>query len=132
MFHWVKEQQAAFVELKHLITKVETLSYFKVSCRMRIFADAYAFGLGAVLTQQQGGMWRVVLYMSRSLTEVECCYSQMEKEALGLIWACDMYVSRQSFELETDDKLLELIYPHTSKSCVQLERLGLKATRVLF
>lgn len=85
MFHWVKEQQAAFVELKHLITKVETLSYFKVSCRMRFFADAYAFGLGVVPTQQQGGMWRVVLYMSRSLTEVECCYSQMEKEALGLI-----------------------------------------------
>ena len=97
---------------------------------MRIFTDAYAFGLGAVLTQQRGEMWRVVLYMSRSLTEVECCYSQMEKEALALIWACDMYVSRQSFELETDDKLLELIYPHTSKSCTLLERLGLKATRV--
>lgn len=97
MFHRGKEQQTAFVELKHLITKMETLSYFKVSCRMRIFADAYAFGLGAVLTQQQGGMWRVVLYMSRSLTEVECCYSQIEKEALALIWACDMYVSTCMF-----------------------------------
>ena len=119
MFHRGKEQQTAFVKLKHLITKAETLSYFKISCRIRIFADASAVGLGAVLTQQHVGMWRVFLYTSRSLTEEECWYSQMEG-VLALVWACEwlhMYVSRQSFELETDDKLLELIYSHTSKSC---------------
>ena len=125
VFHWGKEQQTAFEELKRLITQAETLAYFKVGCRTRIIADASPVGLGAVLTQQQGGMWRVVSYASRSLTDVERRYSQTEKEALALVWACErfnMYVSGQSFELETDHKPLERVYSRTSKPCARIER----------
>ncbi|XP_022788169.1 uncharacterized protein K02A2.6-like [Stylophora pistillata] len=110
VFHWGNEQQAAFEELKRLITQAETMAYFKVGCRTRIIADASPVGLGAVLTQQQGGMWRVVSYASRNLTDVERRYCQMEKEALALVWACErtnMYVSGQDLELETDHKPLE-------------------------
>ena len=125
VFHWGKEQQTAFEELKRLITQTETLAYFKVGCRTRIIADASPVGLGAVLTQQQGEMWRVVSYASRSLTDVERRYSQTEKEALALVWACErfnMYVSGQSFELETDHKPLERVYSRTSKPCARIER----------
>ena len=64
-------------------------------------------GLGAVLTQQQGGVCRVISYAARSLSDVERRYSQTEKEALALVWACDrfsMYVTGETFELETDHK----------------------------
>lgn len=70
--------------VKHLITQAETLAYYKVGCRTRIVADASPVGLGAVLTQQQGGVWRVISYASRSLTDVERRYSQTEKEAPSL------------------------------------------------
>jgi len=50
----------------------------EVGCRTRIAADASPVGLGAVLTQQQGGVWRVISYVSRSLTDVERRYSQAE------------------------------------------------------
>ena len=125
VFHWGKEQQTAFEELKHLITQADTLAYFKVGCRTRIIADASPVGLGAVLTQQQGEIWRVVSYASRSLTDVERRYSQTEKEALALVWACErfyMYVSGRNFELETDHKPLERIYSRTSKPCARIER----------
>ena len=125
VFQWGGEQQTAFEELKCLITQAETLAYFKVGCKTRIVADASPVGLGAVLTQQQGGVWRVVSYASRSLTDVERRYSQTEKEALALVWACErfnMYVSGQSFELETDHKPLERIYSCTSKPCARIER----------
>ena len=52
-------------------------------------------------------------------------YSQTEEEALALVWACErfsMYVSGQSFELETDHKPLERIYSCTSKPCARIER----------
>ena len=68
-----------------------------------------------VLNQQHGETWRVVSYASRSLTDVERRYSQTEKEALALVWACEhfnMYVTGLSFELETDHKPLERIYSH--------------------
>ena len=114
-----------FIGTTRLITQAETLAYYQVGCRTRIVADASPVGLGAVLTQQQGGVWRVISYASRSLTDVERRYSQTEKEALALVWACErfsMYVSGQSFELETDHKPLERIYSRTSKPCARIER----------
>ena len=71
-----------------MITVRRILAYFKNDCRTRIVADAGPHGLGAVLTQQQDGVWRVVSYALRSLTEVERRYSQTEKEVLALVWAC--------------------------------------------
>ena len=100
-FVWGAEQKKAFQELKRLITQAETLAYYQAGCRTRIIADASPVGLGAILTQQQGGVWRVISYASRSLTDVERRYSQTEKEALALVWACErfsMYVLAQSFE----------------------------------
>ena len=124
-FNWGEEQQMAFQELKRLISRSETLAYFRTDCRTRIVADASPVGLGAVLTQQHGETWRVVSYASRSLTDVERRYSQTEKEALALVGACErfnMYVAGLSFELETDHKPLERIYSRTSKPCARIER----------
>ena len=123
-FVWGAAQQTAFQELKQMITQAETLAYYQVGCRTRIVADASPVGLGAVLTQLQGDVWRVIAYASRSLTDVERRYSQTEKEALALVWACErftIYVSGQHFELETDHKPLERIYSTTSKPCAQIE-----------
>ena len=52
-------------------------------------------------------------YASKSLTNIDRRYSQAEKEALALVWACKrfhMYVSDQNFELETDHKPMERIH----------------------
>lgn len=43
------EQQTAFERLKQMITQVDTLTYYKVGCRTRIFADASPVGRGVVL-----------------------------------------------------------------------------------
>ena len=58
---------------------------------MHIIADASPVGLGAVLTQLQDGLWRVISYASRSLSDVECRYSKTEKKTLGLVWACKRF-----------------------------------------
>ena len=54
-------------------------------------ADASPVGLGAVLTQLRGSEWRVNGYASRRLSDVEWRYSQTEKEALALVWACERF-----------------------------------------
>ena len=120
-----EDQEEAFRELKKLMTSAETLAYLKNYCKTRVVADAGPTGLGAVLTQLQEGQWRVVAYASRNLTAVERRYSQTEKEALALVWACErfhLYVYGREFELETDHKPLECIYNRTSKPSARIER----------
>lgn len=113
------------MRLKELITSVDVLAYFRQDGRTRIITDASPTALGAVLAQQQGDKWQVISYASRSLTEVERRYSQTEKEALALGWACErfnLYVFGWKFELETDHKLLEFIYSTRSKLSARIER----------
>lgn len=70
-------------------------------------------------------MEQVVSYASRSLTDVERRYSQTEKEALALVWACErfhMYLSGITFDLITDHKPLEVIYSRKSNPSARIER----------
>ena len=124
-FVWGQDQQKAFEKLKEAITRPDVLAYFKNDCKTRIVSDASPVGLGAVLTQFQNGNWRVISYASRSLTEVEQRYSQTEKEALGIVWACErfnLYVFGKQFELETDHRPLQYIYSSKSKPSARVER----------
>ena len=125
-----EDQEEAFRELKKLMTSAETLAYFKNDCKTRVVADAGPTGLGAVLTQLQDGQWRVVAYASRNLTAVERRYSQTEKEALALVWACErfhLYMYGREFELETDHK------PHLQQNIEAIgenRKMGASSSRV--
>ena len=78
-----------------------------------------------MLVQDQEAGPRVVSYASYSLSEVERRYSQTEKEALALVWACErfhMYLYGIEFDLLTDHKPLEFIYSTKSKPSARIER----------
>ena len=90
-----------------------------------VITDASPVGLGAVLAQKQGGEFRVIMYAGRSLTDVECRYSQTEREALAIVWACERfhtYLYRTKFLLITDHKLLEVLYSKKSNPPARIER----------
>ena len=53
--------------------------------------------------------WKPVAFTSRSMTEVERRYAQIEKEALATTWACEKfadYILGAKFTIETDHKPL--------------------------
>ena len=124
-FNWGPEQERSFRELKCRLAKAETLGYFDTKAKTKLVTDASPVGLGAVLTQEQNGVDRVICYASRSLSEVEKRYSQTEKEALGIVWACERfhkYLYGTDFELLTDHKPLEFIHSKKSKPSARISR----------
>ena len=124
-FVWGKKQQYAFDKLKSLMTKPDVLAYCRNDCQTRVVTDASPTGLGAVLTQCQNSIWRVIAYASRSLSDVERRYSQTEKEALAIVWAVErfnLYLFGMQFELESDHKPVECIYCRKSKPSARIER----------
>ena len=59
--------------------------------------------------QQKESQWHPVAYASRSVSETEQRYVQIEKEALAATWACEKfptYVIGMKFLIETDHKPL--------------------------
>ena len=104
-FQWESEQENAFKKLEELMAKAFTLAYFDSKAFTKVIAYTSLVGLCAVLVQQQGKNQRVICYASRSLTDVDRRYSQTEKEALALVWACEsfhMYLYGKVFELQMD------------------------------
>jgi hypothetical protein len=56
--------------------------------------DASPVGLGAVLGQtnpNNNKQNNVIMYLIQLLTDIEKRYSQVEKEALAIVWACSAY-----------------------------------------
>ncbi|XP_046568676.1 uncharacterized protein K02A2.6-like [Haliotis rubra] len=125
-FVFGKDQVESFQSLKAALASGKTLGYYSLAAKTRVIADASPVGLGSVLAQQQmDTSWRIISYASRSLSDVERRYSQTEKEALALVWACEKfhpYIYGISFELVTDHKPLEAIYSPKSKPCARIER----------
>ena len=124
-FKFGGEQRKAFNELRSRLASAETLGYFNKDARTLIIADASPVGLGAVLVQEQQGRKGVISYATKSLSDVEKRYSQTEKEALAVVWACEhfhVYLYSIECELYTDQKPLATIYSNKSKPCARIER----------
>ncbi|PFX13288.1 Retrovirus-related Pol polyprotein [Stylophora pistillata] len=125
-FVWGKEQEQSFQRLKSQVASAPVLAYFDKDTPTRVIADASPVGLGAVLVQEKNGESRAICYASRSLSQVERRYSQTEKEALALVWACERFhlylYGLPQFDLVTDHEALKVIYSRKSKPSARIER----------
>uniref|UniRef100_A0A8C2FG16 Gypsy retrotransposon integrase-like protein 1 n=1 Tax=Cyprinus carpio TaxID=7962 RepID=A0A8C2FG16_CYPCA len=87
---WTEQCQDSFEELKNRLTSAPILAYADFSLPFILEVDASHGGLGAVLSQEQGGKVRPIAYASRSLRPTErnmSNYSSMKLEFLALKWA---------------------------------------------
>ena len=102
-------QSKAFSDIKEELTKPSCLTHYDVNKETTVSADASSYGVGAVLMQKHGDTLRPVAFASRSMTETEQRYAQIEKEALAVTWACERFSNYSigaRFKIETDHKPL--------------------------
>ena len=109
MWLWGANQEQAFSQVKTELSKPTTLALYDPGAESKISADASSYGLGAVLLQKVECAWKPVAFASRSMSNTERRYTQIEKEALAITWACEkfsMYILGKRFSIETDHKPL--------------------------
>lgn len=134
-WEWSDRQTAALEQLKHSLISAPVVSYFDPNKDIEIITDASPVGIGAVLTQISRGPnnsinRNVVAYASRSLTDTEQRYSQTEREALAIVWACvrfHLYTYGASFKVITDHKpLVPMLNNPRAKLPARIERWQLR------
>ncbi|KAK3706239.1 hypothetical protein QZH41_000395, partial [Actinostola sp. cb2023] len=89
MFQWSPQVQGqCFNELKELLTTAPLLKYFDPKDEIELQCDASEKGLGAACLMQRG---QPVAYASRSLTQTEQQYAQIEKEMLAIVFGAQKF-----------------------------------------
>lgn len=110
-WHWDQAQSQAFMKVKELVSHTPVLALYDPNRQTKVSADSSSYGLGAVLLQLGDDQnWHPVCFASRSLSETESRYAQVEKEALASTYACEKFSKYLTglavFTLETDHKPL--------------------------
>ncbi|SJL02936.1 uncharacterized protein ARMOST_06277 [Armillaria ostoyae] len=82
---WGTAQNQAFQQLKKQMAEDVILAIPNKTGRFQVEADASNGAIGAVLSQEQGGVWRPVAFMSKVLTATERNYEIYDKELLAIM-----------------------------------------------
>ena len=112
-------EQAAFDQLKHLITSTPILVLPDQGKRFRLETDASAYATGAVLSQLcDDGKWRPVGFVSKSLNETERNYAIHDKELLSVIRGLEEWrhiLEGTTFKIEILNDHRNLTYFHSAQ-----------------
>ena len=125
-WRWETEERNAFNKIRTALSSEPVLGYYEVGRETRLAVDAGPHGLGLVLLQKQPQGWKAVFNASRSLTATEERYSQLEREALAIRWACERcytYLIGSKFMVITDhEPLLPYFRNPNKRPTLRIER----------
>ena len=111
IFHWDQMTNDSFQKIKDLVAKTasQLLRYYDRKKPVVVQADASQSGLGTCLLQEG----QPIAFASKSLTDTETRYTNIEHELLAILFTCqrfNTYVLRRPFTVESDHKPLEMIH----------------------
>lgn len=127
IFNWTERHTQVFDQIKTQIKNSYVLIPFDPTKEITIQCDASQFGLGCCLLQDN----KPISFASRSLTDAEKNYAQIEKEMLSILFACNkfsFYTYGRSVTVINDHKpLLGIMKKEIHKiSSAKLQRIRLK------
>jgi hypothetical protein len=111
---WTAKHQKAFDQIKEALTTSPVLAKPDWTKPFKLYTDACATGLGAILTQDdEQGHERVICYASRGTRGAEQNYESTKLECLAVVWAIKWfryYLIGRHFEVITDHSALKWLF----------------------
>ncbi|XP_062575345.1 uncharacterized protein K02A2.6-like [Saccostrea cucullata] len=104
---WTQECSEACAKIKDLLVSSQVMAHYNPHKPLELAVDASGYGLGAVISHTDGASEKPIAYASRTLTAAEKNYSQIEREALAIIFGVTKfhsYLYGRKFTLITDHK----------------------------
>jgi hypothetical protein len=128
-WRWGKEEQSAFNKAREMLCQDTVLAHFDPAQTLGISCDASSVGIGAVLFHRYAdGSERPIYNVSKTLSDTQRRYSQIQKEALSIVFALKkfhQYLYGRKFVLVTDHKpLLALFGPTKATPALAANRLA--------
>ena len=102
---WEEAHETAYTQLKNAISQESSLSYFDTEKDITLEVDASQKGLGTAVIQDN----KPVAFGSKSLTDTQSRYSNIEREMLAIVFGCERHhtlLYGKSFTVVTDHKPL--------------------------
>ena len=113
-WRWTPKCQTAYDQIKKALTSDLFLTNYDPNLEIIVASNVSSYGFGAcILHKVPGGTKKPIAHASRTLLPVEKHYSQIEKEALGILFAVTKfhrYLHGRFFTLQTDHKPLITIF----------------------
>ena len=113
-WEWTETHQSCFDKLKEALTTTTVLAHFDPKMPIGLACDASAVGIGAVIYHKYpDGSERPIAYASKTLSDSERNYSQIEREALSIVFGIKKFHQHlygHKFSLLTDHKPLLAIF----------------------
>jgi len=114
-FCWGPEQNKAFIDIKnHELMSKTVLAHYDTTLELVLACDTSPNGIGAVLSHRfPNREEKPIAFASRTFSKSEQGYSQLDKEALALVFGVKcfhQYLYGRPFILKTDHKPLISIF----------------------
>lgn len=127
-WRWTVKCTEAVKAAKKLLLTSNMLTHYDPTMPLKLAADASQYGLGAVISHVlPNGEEKPIAFSSRSLGKSEKNYSQIDKEALALVYGVrkfHTYLYGRKFTLVTDHKpLMSILGPKKGVPSVAAARL---------
>ena len=113
-WEWTNEHRKLFYKAKNLLLQSSVLTHYDPKNELVVAADTSPIGVGGVLSHvMEGGSERPIAFVSRSLTSAERNYSQLDKEALAIVFAVKKfhpYLHGHNFRIYSDHQPLKHLF----------------------
>ena len=108
-FRWDKEEQNAFENIKNELCANPHVQLYSLTKEATVTTDASEKAIGGVLSQEG----HPVIYVSRKLSQAEQNYSNIEREALAIVFVVTrlkQFLLGRRFTLQTEHKPLKYLF----------------------